>query len=104
MVLEGPNGETLHFEFDHDLKKCSMGLSCGGDGKTIVASCLIFSQLDGTTWKRSNSRLMIDFTGNLKSITPFTLSDWLQAYSKTIVNTKYLNQGNASTGISGQNG
>lgn len=104
VVLKGPNGETLHFEFDHDLKKCSMGLSCGGDGKTIVASCLIFSQLDGTTWKRSNSRLMIDFTGNLKSITPFTLSDWLQAYSKTIVNTKYLNQGNASTGISGQNG
>lgn len=93
--LEGPNGEILHFEFDHDLKKCSIMLSCGGDGKTIVASCLIFSQLDGMTWKRSNSRVMIDFTGNMKSITPFTFSDWLQAYSKTIVTTKYLNTGNA---------
>ena len=103
-VLEGPNGEILHFEFDHDLKKCSITLACGSDGKTIVASCLIFSQLDGMTWKRSNSRVMIDFKGNLKSITPFTFSHWARAYSKTIVNTKYLNTGNASTGISGQNG
>ena len=103
-VLEGPNGETLHFEFDHDHKKCSITMACGTDGKTIVASCLIFSQLDGTTWKRSNSRIVIDFEGNLKSITSFTFADWLQAYSKTIVTTKYLNQGNASTGISGQNG
>lgn len=102
--LEGSNGEVLVFQFDHDSKKCSVKLSCGSDGKTIVASCLIFSQLDGMTWKRSNSRIMIDFEGNLKSITPFTFSDWLQAYSKTIVNTKYLNTGNASTGISGQNG
>lgn len=104
-VLEGPNGERLHFEFDHDAKKCSVTLSCGSDGgKTIVASCLIFSQLDGMTWKRSNSRVVIDFQGNLKSITPFTFSHWARAYSKTIVNTKYLNTGNASTGISGQNG
>ena len=79
-------------------------MECGGNGKTIVASCLIVSQLDGLTWKRSNSRIAIDFQGNLKAITPFTFSDWLQAYSKTIVTTKYLNQGNASTGISGQNG
>lgn len=102
--LEGPNGEILRFQFDHASKKCSIGLTCGSVGKTIVASCLIFSQLEGMTWKRSNSRIMIDFNGNLKSITPFTLSDWLQAYSKTIVTTKYLNTGNASTGISGQNG
>lgn len=100
--LEGPNGEELHFEFDHDLKNCSILMTCSGDGKTIVASCLIFSQLDGMTWKRSNSRIMIDFLGNLKSITPFTFSDWLQAYSKTIVTTKYLNTGDAATGISGQ--
>ena len=103
-VLEGPNGEVLHFEFDHDSKICSITMACGSDGKTIVASCLIFSQLDGMTWKRSNSRIMIDFTGNLKSITPFTFSHWVRAYSKTIVTTKYLNTGNASTGISGQNG
>lgn len=79
-------------------------MTCSSDGKTIVASCLIFSQLDGMTWKRSNSRIMIDFDGNLQTINPFTFSDWLQAYSKTIVTTKYLNQGNASTGIGGQNG
>ena len=104
-VLEGPNGEFLQFEFDHDLKKCSIAMACGNDGgKTVVASCLIFSQLDGMTWKRSNSRVVIDFQGNLKTITPFTFSHWARAYSKTIVTTKYLNQGNASTGISGQNG
>ena len=103
-VLEGPNGEVLRFEFDHDLNKCSIMLVCGEEGKTVVASCLIFSQLDGMTWKRSNSRIVIDFKGNMKSITPFTFTDWLQAYSKSIVNTKYLNTGNASTGISGQNG
>ena len=104
-VLEGPNGEILHFEFDHDRKVCSVALRCGSDdGKKIVASCLIFSQLDGMTWKRSNSRVMIDYLGNFKSITPFTFSHWARAYSKTIVTTKYLNQGNASTGISGQNG
>lgn len=103
-VLEGSNGEILHFEFDHASKKCSITLACGSDGKTIVASCLIFSQLDGMTWKRSNSRVVIDFQGNLKKITPFTFSHWARAYSKTIVTTKYLNTGNASTGIAGQNG
>ena len=105
VVLEGPNGESLRFQFFlPDVHKCTVTLTCGSAGKTIVASCLIFSQLDGKTWKRSNSRIMIDFQGNLKSITPFTFSDWLQAYSKTIVTPKYLNQGNASTCISGQNG
>lgn len=102
VVLEGPNGETLQFEFEHDLKKGAISMACSGDGKTIVASCLIFSQLDGMTWKRSNSRIAIDFEGNLKAITPFTFSDWLQAYSKSIVTTKYLNTGDAATGISGQ--
>ena len=101
--LEGPNGEILHFQFQSVGKRCIVKLNCGSVN-TIVAACLIFSQLDGMTWKRSNSRIVIDFEGNLKSTTPFTFSDWLQAYSKTIVTTKYLNQGNASTGISGQNG
>ena len=103
-VLEGPNGEILHFEFDHDLKKCSITLACSSESKKIVASCLIFSQLDGMTWKRSNSRIIIDFESDLKEIAKFTFSHWAQAYSKTIVSTKYLNTGNASTGISGQNG
>ena len=101
--LEGPNGETLSFVFQPDANKCTVTLNCGSVGKKIVASCLIFSQLDGSTWKRSNSRIVIDFEGNLKSITPFTFYDWMQAYSKTIVESKYLNTGNASTGISGQN-
>ena len=101
--LEGPHGESLRIQFDPNHKKCTVALTCGSVGKTIVSSCLIFSQLDGMNWKRSNSRIMIDFQGNLKSITPFTFTDWLQAYSKTIVTTKYLNTGNAATGISGQN-
>ena len=101
--LEGLNGESLRFQFFTNQKICTVTMTCGNaGGKIIVASCLIFSQLDGMTWKRSNSRIAIDFEGNLKKITPFTFTDWLQAYSKTIVTTKYLNQGNASTGISGQ--
>ena len=100
--LEGLNGESLRFEFLADQNKCTVTLTCGSVGKKIVASCLIFSQLDGQTWKRSNSRIVIDFEGNLKSITPFTFTDWMQAYSKTIVESKYLNTGNAATGISGQ--
>ena len=102
-ILEGPNGEGLRFEFDPTTHKCTVVLASGrSDDNTIVASCLIFSQLDGMTWKRSNSRLVIDFD-HLKSITPFTFTDWLQAYSKTIVSSKYLNTGDAATGISGQN-
>ena len=102
-ILEGPNGEGLRFEFDATTHKCTVVLASGrSDDNTIVASCLIFSQLDGMTWKRSNSRLVIDFD-HLKSITPFTFTDWLQAYSKTIVSSKYLNTGDAATGISGQN-
>ena len=104
VYLEGPKGESLHIKFEHDRRICNVAMTCGSVGKTIVASCLIFSQLDGMTWKRSNSRIVIDFEDHLKSIIPFTFSDWLQAYSKTIVTTKYLNTGNASTGISGQNG
>ena len=102
--LEGFNGEMLSFVFQADQHKCTVTLTCGSVGKKIVASCFIFSQLDGSTWKRSNSRIVIDFEGNLKSITPFTFTDWMQAYSKTIVETKYLNTGNAATGISDQNG
>lgn len=102
--LAGPNGESLLITFDHDQKTGEVNMDCGDDGKTIVAACLIFSQLDGSTWKRSNARIMVDAIGNLKSVNPFTFNDWMQAYTGTVVTTKYLNTGNAATGISGQNG
>lgn len=104
VTLAGPNGEELNIIFDHDQKTGEVTMACGVDGKTIVAACLIFSQLDGTTWKRSNARIMVDTIGNLKSVNPFTFNDWMQAYTGTVVTTKYLNTGNAATGISGQNG
>ena len=100
--LEGPNGEELHFKFDHDSKLCTVVMTCGSVRKPIVASCFIFSQLDGMSWKRSNSRIAIDFEGDFKFITPFTFNDWMQAYTGTVVTSKYLNTGNAATGISGQ--
>ena len=77
-------------------------MSCGSDGKNLVAGCLIFSQLDGTTWKRSNERIMLAKDDTLQTVKPFTFSDWMQAYTGTVVTTKYLNTGYAATGISGQ--
>ena len=100
--LEGPNGELLDITFDHEQKNALINMTCGTDGKTLVAGCLIFSQLDGTTWKRSNERIMLAKDDTLQTVNPFTFTDWMQAYSKSIVTTKYLNTGDAATGISGQ--
>ena len=57
--LEGPNGEQLDITFDHEQKNGLIYMIPDPDGKHIVARCTIFSQLDGTTWKRSNERLML---------------------------------------------
>ena len=102
VYLKGPNGEQLSITFDHDQKKALISMSCGADGKKLVAGCLIFSQLDGTTWKRSNERIMLAKDDILQTVNPFTFTDWMQAYTGTVVTTKYLNTGNAATGISGQ--
>ena len=104
--LEGPNGEHLDITFDHDEKYASIVMTCSADtfGKTLVGGCLIFSQLDGTTWKRSNERIMLAKDDILQEVNPFSFTDWMQAYTGTVVASKYLNTGNASTGISGQNG
>ena len=100
--LEGPNGERLDITFDHEQKNALIVMTCGADGKTLVAGCLIFSQLDGTTWKRSNERIMLPKDDTLQTVNPFTFNDWMQAYTGTVVTSKYLNTGNAATGISGQ--
>lgn len=97
--LAGPNGELLQLSFTD--KRALITMSCGSE--KVVASCSIFSQLDGTTWKRSNERFMFE-DAILQKVNPFTFSDWMQAYTGTVVTTKYLNTGNAETGISGQNG
>ena len=101
--LVGPNGEYLEIHFVPTSRNAQITMRSVSSGKNIVADCHIFSQLDGTTWKRSNERLVL-YKNAWQTVNPFTFTDWLQAYSKTIVTTKYLNQGNASTGISGQNG
>lgn len=100
--LEGPNGEQLDITFDHEQKNALIVMTCGHDVKNLVAGCLIFSQLDGTIWKRCNERIMLAKDDTLQTVNPFTFSDWMQAYTGTVVTTKYLNTGNAATGISGQ--
>ena len=104
VYLEGPNGELLVITFAHGESKASIVMTSGSDAKNLVAGCLIFSQLDGTTWKRSNERIILAKDDILQTVNPFTFSDWMQAYTGTVVTTKYLNTGNAATGISGQNG
>ena len=101
VTLEGPNGEQAVIIFNHEDKHVRFNIKYGSEIK-IVAGCYIFSQLDGTTWKRSNERFKFD--ENLQTVNPFTFNDWMQAYTGSVVTTKYLNTGNAATGISGQNG
>lgn len=99
--LVGPNGEFFEINFVSTSKNATISMRTGNLGKTVVAGCYIFSQLDGTTWKRSNARLKL-VKDAWDTVIPFTFTDWMQAYTGTVVTTKYLNTGNASTGISGQ--
>lgn len=102
VTLEGPNGEQLDITFDHEHKNALIVMNCSSDGKNLVGGCQIFSQLDGTTWKRSNERITLAKDDILQTVNPFSFNDWMQAYTGTVVTTKYLNTGNAATGISGQ--
>lgn len=102
--LEGPNGEKVEISFDREQKNARIAMITGPDVNQPVAGCVIFSQLDGTTWKRSNERIMPLNGVDFELINPFTFTDWMQVYTGTVVKTKYLNTGNAATGISGQNG
>ena len=101
--LVGPNGEYLDIAFDHEQKNAAIVMNLRSDANKSVAGCLIFSQFDGTTWKRSNARIIVA-KNELQAADPFTFTDWMQAYTGSVVTTKYLNTGNAATGISGQNG
>lgn len=100
--LKGPNGERLDIIFDHEQTNAQMRMSCSPAVNNLVGGCQIFSQLDGTTWKRSNERIMLAKDDTLQTVNPFSFNDWMQAYTGTVVTTKYLNTGNAATGISGQ--
>jgi len=104
VYLDGPDAEKLHIIFDHEKKNATILMSAGPHHANIivVGGCLIFSQLDGTTWKRSNERIMLAKDDILQKANPFTFNDWMQAYTGTVVTAKYLNTGNAATGISGQ--
>ena len=103
VYLGGPNGERLNIAFEHENShSATIRMSCGAFVENLVGGCLIFSQLDGTTWKRSNERIMLAKDDTLQTFNPFTFTDWMQAYTGTVVTSKYLNTGNAATGISGQ--
>ena len=99
VYLEGLNGDKLHIVIDHVHQNARIIMSTASDA--YIGHCLIFSQLDGTTWKRSNERILVN-DGTLQKVNPFTFSDWMQAYTGTVVSSKYLNTGDAATGISGQ--
>ena len=102
VTLEGPNGEKLGITFDQSRKHAQISMTPAFEENYLVAGCLIFSQLDGTTWKRSNERLKLANGIVWKTVIPFTFTDWMQAYTGSVVTTKYLNTGDAATGISGQ--
>ena len=69
-----------------------------------AASALIVSELVNGVWKRSTSNLHVgNGAGNPLVKTVFSFDQWASLYApKQIVSSKYLNMGNAATGISGQ--
>lgn len=74
----------------------SFGAVAGGNGLPLAAAC-IFSQLDGSVWRRSRSRLTV--TDLTKSA---TREDVIGGYLKSgSESTKYLNTGTDGTGIVG---
>ena len=59
---------------------------------------LILSRYENGVWKRSPSRLKINFSPSDK----YTFEDWLSTYQTTgAASKKYLNTGDESTGIQG---
>ena len=84
------------------------GFSCWfqptGKDDITVASALIVSELVNNVWKRSTSNLHVSNAGTnplVKKV--FSFDQWASLYApKQIVSSKYLNMGNAATGISGQ--
>ena len=97
---------SIHFFSYKGYFSCSCLYGNDNFNPISVASALIVSELVDGVWRRSTSKLLVGNGADnplVKKV--FSFDQWASLYAaKQIVSTKYLNQGNASTGISGQNG
>lgn len=97
----GGNVATIEDDKGHIIKiDCSGGtfaLSISVDGSTVVGSALIESKLVNNVWKRSSET--IHCPAEIPGGT-FTFEQWQRLYApKTVNSSKYLNNGNVTTGI-----
>lgn len=102
--LDNSNGDTITISCgDGDNTEGAITITCSPLKTRYSANCglaLILSRNENGVWKRSPSRLKIGF----EPTTPFTFEDWLSTYQTTgaaAKSKKYLNTGDASTGIQG---
>lgn len=85
--------DTKNLWFDVQLVNLPVTLICG--------CAIIRSAYVNGTWKRSNANIQVAIPADKDK---YTYEMWRSYYESTGVSAKYLNQGDASTGISGQNG
>ena len=100
VVLVNNNGDKLTFNSREDDSSILIKLE-PKETATNNNNCgmaFILSRYENGVWKRSPSRLTIDF----EPTTPYTFEDWLSTYQTTgAASKKYLNTGDESTGIRG---
>ena len=105
IFLRRKDGFYIRFFADETGPWFSCYLSTTNVNESItVASALILSELVNGVWKRSTSNLVVGNAEDnplVKKV--FSFDQWASLYApKQIVSSKYLNKGNAATGISGQ--
>lgn len=96
-VLKNSNGSMLTIKCDGTLSMIS-SVSETSENDNNCGMALILSRYQNGVWKRSPSRLTIDFDPT----NVYTFEDWLSTYKTTgAASKKYLNTGDESTGIQG---
>ena len=97
VVLKNSNGSMLTIACDGSLTMIS-SVSETSENDNNCGMALILSRYQNGVWKRSQSRLTIDFDPT----NVLTFEDWLSTYKTTgAASKKYLNTGDESTGIQG---
>ena len=97
VVLKNSNGSMLTIACDGSLSMIS-SVSETSENDNNCGMALILSRYQNGVWKRSPSRLTIDFDPT----NVLTFEDWLSTYKTTgAASKKYLNTGDESTGIQG---
>lgn len=95
ITLEDGAGSSLNISFTQDTLRFEIH-----PAGSFVGGALILSQLNGSTWRRSNAR----FTINESAVTPkFTFKNWFTFYDKAQVmrSDKYLNNGTNLPNVNG---